>query len=72
MAKKNGAATDPVLAEMQSIKRLLVFGLLRSGASQGEIAMALGVNQSNVSRMFQNALGDVKARAGKPKTRNRG
>lgn len=56
MPKKNGAEADPTLMELQSIKRLLVFGLLRSGASQDEVATALGITQGTVSRMFPRAL----------------
>ena len=39
-------------SELAAIKRLLIFALLRAGASQKEIARALGVNQSSISRMF--------------------
>jgi len=46
---------DSVLDELITIKRLLTLGLLKSGASQGEIAKALGVNQSQISRMFPKA-----------------
>jgi len=56
MAKKNGP-TDPVLAELVAIKRLLVFALLREGAKQEDIGKALGVNKSNVSRMFPDGIG---------------
>jgi len=45
-------ADDPVLAELIAIKRLLIFALMKNGASQGEVAEALGVNQSTISRMF--------------------
>jgi predicted transcriptional regulator len=51
MAKSSNSG-DPVLAELTSIKRLLVFALLKSGASQEQVAGALGVDQSAVSRMF--------------------
>lgn len=44
--------SDPVLAELDCIKRLLTLLLIKAGASQGEIAMALSVDQSVVSRMF--------------------
>jgi predicted XRE-type DNA-binding protein len=40
-----------VLDELQMIKRLMAIGLLRTGLSQAELATALGVNQSTVSRM---------------------
>lgn len=58
MAKRDGV-TDAisVLKELQDIKRLLALGLLKSGASQGEVAKALGVNQSSVSRLFPGKIG---------------
>ncbi len=43
---------EDILAELSAIKRLFVYGLMRSGASQSEVAHALGVDQSQVSRMF--------------------
>lgn len=55
MAKKKAGSDDEKsqeLVELISIKRLLIFDLLRSGASQQEVAAALGVNQSSISRMF--------------------
>lgn len=57
MSKKN-SGSDPIgiLQELESIRRLLIFALLRSGASQAEIAVALGVNQSSISRMFPGGL----------------
>jgi len=57
--------TDPVVAELTAIKRLLVALLMRSGASQGDIGKALGIDQSNVSRMFHKG----RATPGKPKPR---
>lgn len=39
-------------SEWEAVKRLLILMLIKMGASQGEIAMALGVDQSSVSRMF--------------------
>lgn len=62
MPKKSGPSNDPIVDELESIKRLLAFGLLRSGASQGDIASALGVNQSNVSRMFPKPIGAAKSK----------
>ncbi|HEV2111385.1 MAG TPA: helix-turn-helix domain-containing protein [Gammaproteobacteria bacterium] len=41
-----------LLKELQDIKRILVVALIKSGASQGEVATALNVNQSSISRMF--------------------
>jgi predicted transcriptional regulator len=50
--RQSEATTDGVLAELISIKRLLVYGLRRAGASQSDVAEALGIDQSRVSRMF--------------------
>jgi len=62
-----GSTTAPDASEqLEAIKRLLVFGLLRSGATQKEVATALGTDQSVVSRMFGGALRQtVKTRRGK-------
>jgi hypothetical protein len=57
VSKKKNAPTDPVLAELTSIKRLLVFSLLKSGSSQKQVAAALGIDQAAVSRMFPNGIG---------------
>jgi predicted XRE-type DNA-binding protein len=43
---------DKLLESVDQIKRLLILALLRSGASQGEVAKGLGVNQSSISRLF--------------------
>lgn len=54
----NDAATGQ-LDELGDIKRLLVLLLLKCGATQLEIAKALGLNQATVSRNY--AIGNVKA-----------
>jgi transcriptional regulator len=43
---------DGVERELQSIKRLLVLFLTKTGASQDEIALALQTDQGSVSRMI--------------------
>lgn len=43
---------DSLVAEVESLKKLLVLLLLKLGASQAEIAGALGVSQPSVSRMI--------------------
>lgn len=48
---------DELLNSMEQIKRLLILGLMRNGASQSEIAKSLGVNQSSISRLFANDSG---------------
>lgn len=52
MKKQTRAIQDPTLKELDAIKRLLILMLIKAGASQGEIAMALHTDQANVSRMF--------------------
>ena len=49
---------NTTLAELRDIKALLILLLLKSGASQTEIAKALGTTQATVSRQFR--LGTVK------------
>jgi predicted transcriptional regulator len=43
---------EQIVVELVTIKRLIIFALMRNGASQGEVAKALGIGQSQVSRMF--------------------
>jgi transcriptional regulator len=52
MNKKKTQNLDPTVKELDAIKRLLILMLIKAGASQGEIAMALHTDQANVSRMF--------------------
>jgi transcriptional regulator len=52
MKKRTKTIQDPTLRELDAIKRLLILMLIKAGASQGEIAMALHTDQANVSRMF--------------------
>jgi hypothetical protein len=56
MKKPSAATTEDLVAELVAIKRLFVFALLRSGANQSEVAAALGMNQSQISRMFPTTL----------------
>lgn len=42
---------DPVVGELLSIKRLLVLQLITSGVQGKDIASALGVDQSVISRL---------------------
>lgn len=53
--------------ELTAIKRLLIVALLQNGMSQRDVATALGVNQSSVSRMFNN--GSVPNRLTRPARR---
>jgi predicted XRE-type DNA-binding protein len=56
MAESKNERIDPLLAELVAIKRLMVFALLKSGASQKHVATALGVDQSQVSRMYPGGI----------------
>jgi predicted XRE-type DNA-binding protein len=56
LPKANPDTASLELAELVSIKRLLTFALLKSGATQNEVALALGVSQSTVSKMFPGGL----------------
>ena len=47
---------DALIAAVEDIKRLLVLALLNGGASQADIAAALNINQSSVSRLFQGGI----------------
>ena len=46
----------PSPKELEEIKRLLVLLLLKLGASQNEIASALKVDRSMISRMFPKGI----------------
>lgn len=62
MAKKNqDDEVDPVIAELDAIKRLLIVGLLRDGVKQGHIATALGISDANLSRKL-NGVGKLLAK----------
>lgn len=52
MAKTDAIDTSTLVEELEAIKRLLVLALLRDGATQTEIANALHVNQSWVSKNY--------------------
>jgi predicted XRE-type DNA-binding protein len=53
MLKKSEQGEAPIIAELVAIKRLLIFSLLQAGNSQGQLAAALGVDQSQISRMMK-------------------
>lgn len=40
------------LAQLESIKRLLIALLLKLGATSQEIGLALGIDSSNIRKMF--------------------
>jgi predicted transcriptional regulator len=49
--RQKGSKGDPVADELDSIKRLMVLQLITSGVQAKDIASALGVDQSVVSRL---------------------
>lgn len=49
--RARGSKSDPVADELGSIKRLLLLQLITSGVQAKDIASALGVHQSVVSRL---------------------
>jgi predicted transcriptional regulator len=51
---------DPLTAELESIKKLMVLLLLKLGVSQGEVAKALGVSQPSISRMIPGKVRPLK------------
>jgi predicted transcriptional regulator len=59
MKKSTVPTMEQLSAEVSAIKRLFVFALLRSGASQNEVAAALGVGQSTISKMFPTKIGSA-------------
>ena len=61
------SGTAELLEELQRIRKLLIFALLKSGASQSDIASALGMDQSSVSRMLSKATGGSTGKAKKKK-----
>jgi hypothetical protein len=55
MAKEGvgGNGTESrVLSELEDIKRLLMLLLMKAGTSQGELGLAIGKDQGDVSRMM--------------------
>jgi DNA-binding MarR family transcriptional regulator len=52
MKKNKNGISDPTLKELDAIKRLLILFLLKAGTSQSEIALALNMNQGDLSRML--------------------
>jgi predicted transcriptional regulator len=50
--KRSKRARDPQAKELDAIKRLLILLLLKIGTSQGEVAKALQLQQSELSRML--------------------
>ena len=45
--------TDQAIKELVAIRNLLVLSLLSAGLSQGQVAGALDIDRSAISRMFR-------------------
>lgn len=50
MGKRLSTPSDPIVAELTAIKRLLILDLLRGGLNQKQIAVVLGMDGSQLSR----------------------
>lgn len=53
-----------LIQQLRDIKRLLILQLLSSGVSQAQVAKALDVSQSSISRMFPGGLGKIAESSG--------
>ncbi len=53
---------DDLAGTLEDIKRLLIMALLKNGATQSDIAKALGVNQSTVSKLVSKTNKPQKAK----------
>ncbi|TPI13776.1 hypothetical protein FJW06_13745 [Mesorhizobium sp. B4-1-3] len=51
---------DELIAEMRSIKKLLILQLLRNEVSQKQIASMLDISEATMSRMMPRAAGKTK------------
>jgi predicted transcriptional regulator len=49
--------TEELTAEVRAVKKLLILQLLRSGATQSQIAAILGVSDATMSRMLPKGVG---------------
>jgi Mn-dependent DtxR family transcriptional regulator len=53
-----------LLSELQDIKKLFILSLLQQGISQNDVAAALNINPSTVTRMLPKGLGKKLRAAG--------
>lgn len=47
---------DAIIGELIAIKKLLLLALLKEGLTQSQIGTALGIDQSQISRLIPAAL----------------
>jgi predicted transcriptional regulator len=59
--------TEELTAEVRAVKKLLILQLLRSGATQSQIASMLGVSEATMSRMLPKGAGKTAKATGVPK-----
>jgi hypothetical protein len=52
MKKSKSVNQDPTVRELDNIKRLLILLLIKAGASQDELGLALNMDQADVSRLL--------------------
>lgn len=52
MPVRKQSADDQVLGELIAIKKLIVLALIDGGMSQEQVSVALGIDRSQVSRLF--------------------
>ena len=55
--KQGGDGENPVLAELNAIKRLLAVSLVHAGVKRGDVASALDVSTATISRMVPKGVG---------------
>jgi predicted transcriptional regulator len=59
--------SEELTAEVRAVKRLLILQLLRSGATQSQIAAILGVSDATMSRMLPKGTGKSAKSSAAPK-----
>jgi DNA-binding transcriptional regulator LsrR (DeoR family) len=59
--------TEELTAEVRAVKKLLILQLLRSGATQSQIAAMLGVSDATMSRMLPKGAAKSAKATGNPK-----
>lgn len=53
------------LDELETIRKLMILALLRSGMTQADLGAALGVHRTQIGRMFpKGALADINKKGG--------
>jgi hypothetical protein len=63
----NGASCNELLEEICSVKMLLILNAMAMGCQQKHIAIALGVSEATLSRMFPKGFSKEMAKIAGPK-----